>query len=393
MQSFEFYTPTKIFFGRGYHKKTGEIIKEYGFKKVLVHYGQGSVKKNGILDEIIASLEESDIEYVELPGAKPNPVLGKVKEGAKICRKENIDLVLAVGGGSVMDSSKAIGSASLHPDIDPWKFFAKEIVPKKALPVGTILTIASSGSEMSASSVITNEELNLKRGFNADVNRPLFSIMNPEITFTVSPYQTACGVVDILMHTIERYFQTGDNAKLTHEISEALMRNVIQAGIKVMDNLKDYDARATLMWAGSLSHNDLTGVGKTKGLSVHQLEHEISAQYPRVAHAAGLSVLFPAWAQYVYKSDVLKFCRFAVNVWGCEMDYEKPQDTALEGIMRCKDYFSSTLKMPVSLREMDIGEEYFEQMAIKCTNYGKRKISGIIELDKNEIMDIYKLSL
>jgi len=393
MQNFEFYSPTKVVFGKDTHEKTGEIVKAHGFKKVFLHYGQASIKKNGIYDAIIKSLTDFGIEYCELGGVKPNPELALVKIGIEICIREDVDFVLAVGGGSVIDSAKLIALGAKNENIDPWDFSTKKKIPKKGLTHGVVLTIASAGSETSSSCVITNEELKLKRGFNSEFNRPLFAIMNPKLTFSVSKYQTACGVTDILMHTFERYFQTGEEAELTHSIAEAIMRNVIDAGKKVMENPKDYSARSTLMWAGSLSHNDLTGVGKNTGLTVHQLEHEISGTYPEVAHAAGLSVLFPAWAEYVYKSDIMKFARFAVNVWGCDFNFENPEATAFEGIKKCRDYFKDILKIPVTLEELGIGDEKFEEMAVKCTNYGTRKIIGITELDKEDIIEIFKMSL
>ena len=393
MQNFEFHSPTRVIFGKETHKDVGRIINEYGYEKIFLHYGQGSIKENGIYDEIVKSLADSKIKFCELGGVKPNPELSLVKEGINICINEKVDFVLAIGGGSVIDSAKLIALGTLNPETDPWDFSTKVKIPVIGLPHGVILTIASAGSETSASCVITNEELKLKRGFNSELNRPLFAVMNPELTFTVSEFQTGCGVTDILMHTFERYFQTGEDAELTHSIAEAIMRNVIDAGRKVMENPKDYNARSTLMWAGSLSHNDLTGVGKNPGLTVHQLEHEISGEYPQVAHAAGLSVLFPAWGKYVYKTDVMKFARFAVNVWGCPLIYENPEQTAIEGIEKCREYFKNVLKMPVTLKELGIGSEKFEEMAVKCTNYGKRKIIGITELEREHIIEIFKISL
>ncbi len=393
MQNFEFYSPTKVIFGKETHKTAGEIINKYGFKKVFLHYGQGSIKENGIYNDIIQSLIDAGIEFCELGGVKPNPELGFVKKGIDICNDESVDFVLAVGGGSVIDSAKLIAIGALNSETDPWDFSTKKEIPQEGLPHGVVLTIASAGSETSSSCVITNENLKLKRGFNSELNRPLFAIMNPELTFSVSDFQTGCGVTDILMHTFERYFQTGKDAELTHDIAEAIMRNVIDAGKKVMKNPKDYSARSTLMWAGSLSHNDLTGVGKNPGLTVHQLEHEISGEYTKVAHAAGLSVLFPAWAKYVYKADIMKFARFAVNVWGCNFNFENPEQTALEGIEKCRDYLKNILEMPVTLRELGIGDEKFDEMAIKCTNFGARKIVGITELDKEDIIEIFRMSL
>lgn len=391
MKSFEFHTPTKIFFGRARHLEVGKIIKEYGFNKILIHYGTGSIKKNGIYDAITNSLRQEGIEFVELGGVEPNPKLGMVRRAVEICREEQVDMILAVGGGSVVDSAKltAIGAMA---ECDPWLFSIRERIPQAAIPLGVILTIASAGSEMSSSCVITNEEGLLKRGFGSNINRPLFAIMNPELTFTVSKFQTACGIVDTLMHTIERYFQPDPDAELTHAIGEALMRSVIQAGETVIAEQANYEARATLMWASSLSHNDLTGAGKTPGLPVHQLEHELSGMYDNVAHAAGLGVLFPAWAKYVYEMDIMKFCRFAVQVWGCPMNFADPSKTALEGIKKCEQYFGKVLGMPLTLKDLGIGDDKFEEMAIKCTYFGERKIPGIRTLDKQEIIDIFELA-
>ncbi len=262
MLNFEFYCPTRVFFGRDQHKRVGEIIKSYGFKKVLLHYGEGSIKKTGLYDEVVKALNDAGIDFVELGGARPNPVLGLVRKGIEICRKENVDLVLAVGGGSAIDSGKAIAVGAAN-DCDPWLFFMKKREPERALPVGTILTLAATGSETSASAVITNEELKLKRGYNSDFHRPLFSILNPELTYTVSPYQTACGIVDIIMHTAERYLTQKGEAEVTDRIAEAVLKSTINAGRKALKNPRDYKARATLMWAGSISHNGLTGLAGT----------------------------------------------------------------------------------------------------------------------------------
>jgi len=391
MKSFDFYTPTKIFFGKDRHHEIGEILKGYGFHKILIHYGTGSIKRNGIYDTIVRSIEAQGIAFVELGGVEPNPKLGKVLEAIDLCRREKVEMILAVGGGSVADSAKLTAIGAME-DGNPWAFSVKERIPQKAIPVGIVLTIAAAGSEMSSSCVITNEEIQSKRGFDNPLNRPLFAVMNPELTYTVSPYQTACGVVDILMHTLERYFQPDPDAELTHQIGEALMRSVIDAGKVVMEAPADYEARATLMWASSLSHNGLTGAGKSVGLPVHQLEHEVSGMFDRVAHAAGLSVLFPAWARYVYQMDVMKFCRFAVEVWRCTMNFADPARTALEGIERCEDYFAKILGMPLTLRDLGIEEDSFDSMAEKCTFYGKRTIPGICNLDKKEILDIFKLA-
>lgn len=392
MQNFDFYTPTRMIFGKDTQKQVGKIVKEYGFKKVLVHFGGASAKKSGLLDQVTDALEAEGIAYVTLGGVQANPTLAMAKEGIELCKKEGVDMILAVGGGSVIDSSKCIADGVGNPDTDVWNFFIGQGAPKKALPVGVILTLSASGSEMSASCVITNEEQGLKRGFNSVTHRPLFSICNPELTYTVSKFQTGCGTVDIMMHTLERYFSLGGDTPLTDRIAEGLLKTVIEAG-KVADQEPDnYEARASLMWAGSLSHNGLTGLGRDFFMQVHQLEHELSGMYPRIAHGAGLSALWPSWARDVCAGDVNRFARYAVNVWNIDMDFENPMNTALAGIQATEDFFKS-LGMPTSLKELDVEPEKIEEMAVKCTNYGKRTLPGIKVLGKEEMMEIYRMAM
>ena len=392
MQNFDFYTPTRMIFGKDTQKQVGKIVKEYGFKKVLVHFGGASAKKSGLLDQVTDALEAEGIAYVTLGGVQANPTLAMAKEGIELCKKEGVDMILAVGGGSVIDSSKCIADGVGNPDTDVWNFFIGQGAPKKALPVGVILTLSASGSEMSASCVITNEEQGLKRGFNSVTHRPLFSICNPELTYTVSKFQTGCGTVDIMMHTLERYFSLGGDTPLTDRIAEGLLKTVIEAG-KVADKEPDnYEARASLMWAGSLSHNGLTGLGRDFFMQVHQLEHELSGMYPRIAHGAGLSALWPSWARDVCAGDVNRFARYAVNVWNIDMDFENPMNTALAGIQATEDFFKS-LGMPTSLKELDVEPEKIEEMAVKCTNYGKRTLPGIKVLGKEEMMEIYWMAM
>lgn len=395
MNNFEYCVPTRVIFGRDTQKRAGELIKEYGFRKVMIHYGGGSVKRSGLLDQVTASLREAGIETVLFGGVQANPTLSKALEGMEICRREGVDFILAVGGGSVIDSAKCIADGAPNPEIDPWKFFMKEAVPPKALPHGNILTLSASGSETSQSCVITNEENGLKRGFNCPAHRPLFAVCNPELTFTVSRFQTGCGTVDILMHTLERYLGgTTKDTALTDRIAEGLMKAVIEAGTAADLNPEDYEARATLMWAGSLSHNDLTGLGREVMMTVHQLEHELSGKYPEVAHGAGLSALFCSWARYVCRDDPMRFAQLAVRVWDVEMNFENPLKTALDGIQRIEDYFKS-LNMPVRLSELAaaVKEADFDEMAEKCTNFGRRVLPGIRELGKREMMEIYRMAL
>ena len=392
MNNFEYCVPTRMIFGRDTHKQVGAILQEYGFRKVMIHYGGGSVRKSGLLDAVTASLKNHGVEYVLFGGVQPNPTLAFAKEGIELCKRENVDFILAVGGGSAIDSAKCIADGVLNPGIDPWKFFLKEVSPEKALPHGNILTLSASGSETSLSCVITNEDGGLKRGFNSPTHRPLFAICNPELTFTVNKFQTGCGTVDIMMHTLERYLGgTTRHTPLTDRIAEGLLVSVMEAGAVADRNPEDYEARATLMWAGSLSHNDLTGLGREYLMQVHQLEHELSGMYPSIAHGAGLSALFCSWARYVCEDDPMRFAQLSVRVLNEEMNFEEPLKTALKGIGRLEAFFQS-LGMPVSLRELNAGikEEDIEELAGKCSFQGTRTLSGIRVLGKKEMADIYR---
>ena len=391
MQNFRFHTPTEVIFGKGTHYQIGETVKKYGFSKIMLHYGGGSIKRNGIYDVVMQSLSDAGIEVVDFGGAEPNPKLSLVEKGANICREEGVELVLAVGGGSAIDSAKEIAVGAKY-DGSTWDFSSKTKEPTDALPVGVILTLSASGSEMSASAVITNEENGLKRGYNSAFHRPLFAICNPELTYTVDKFQTGCGIVDIMMHTLERYFSESPETPLTDAFAEALLRQVVAAGTKAILDPEDYEARADLMWASSLSHNDLTGCGRSVFLTCHQLEHELSGKYDFVAHGAGLSIIFPAWAEYVYKHNLERFTQFAVNVWDVPEDYDDPEETAIQGIVATKAFFAE-IGMPTKLSQLGIGEEAFEEMAEKCTNYGKRILPGYLPLGKKEIMDIFTLAL
>ena len=392
MRKFEYYAPTRVIFGKDTHHKVGEIIKEYGFKKIMLHYGQNSIKRTGLYDEITASLKNAGISYCELGGVEPNPKLSMVKKGTEMAKKEGAELILAVGGGSAIDSAKLI-AVSAVTDRDPWDFSSKKAVPDNALPIATVLTLSASGSEMSASCVITNEDGMLKRGFGSRYIRPLFSICNPCLTYTVGPYQTACGIVDIMMHTLERFFTTSEPFLVTDEMAEGVLRAVIKAGRDVMANPEDYEARANLMWAGSLSHNDLTHAGTEFVLVCHQLEHELSGMYDSVSHGAGLSVIYPAWAKYIYKYNPERFSRLAVNV--CKVNPEGKDDMTIakEGIDYIENYFRS-IGMPTRLSELgvDITDEAIDEMSEKCTFFGKREILDYRMLGKEEIKAIFNLA-
>ena len=392
MQNFEFYAPTRMIFGKDTHKQVGKLVKEYGFKKVFVHYGGASAQKSGLLDTVLDALKAENIDYVTLGGVQANPTLAMAREGIELGKKEGVDFILAVGGGSVIDSAKCIADGIANPDVDVWKFYMKEETPKAALPVGVILTLSATGSEMSASSVITNTELGLKRGFNSPGHRPLFSICNPELTYTVSPLQTGCGAVDIMMHTLDRYFTQTENNELTDEIAEGLLRTVIRNGAVAIKDSHDYNAMSEIMWAGSLSHNGITGLGAEKDFAVHQLGHELSAKFD-IAHGASLSAVWGAWATYVYDAKPARFAQYARRVW----NVEEADDVkaAQEGIRKTVTYFAS-LNMPTSFREAkEIGsktDEEVKQMAHGCSYEGTRTIGSFKVCDENDIYEIYKLA-
>ncbi len=392
MQDFKFYAPTEVIFGKDSEEHLVEMIKKYGGHKVLVHYGGHSAERSGLLGSVRQRLADGGIEFVELGGVKPNPRLTLVHEGIELCRKEGVDFILAVGGGSVIDSSKAIGYGMKY-DGDVWDIYARKYAPKETLPVGSILTIPAAGSEMSDSSVITNEELELKIGYSDNLCRPKFTIMNPVRTYTLPPYQTACGATDIMMHTMERYFGKVDDMTLIDNIAEALMRTVKESVFHVLRNPEDYRNRACIMWASSLGHNDLTGDRSYADFATHQLEHELSAIFD-VAHGAGLAALWPSWARYVYKENVSRFVRFAVNVMGVDNDFANPEATALAGIEAIERFYRA-IGMPTSIHELigrDITDEEIQLMARKCSHDDGRTIGGFKALDRHDMEEIYKMA-
>ena len=387
MKDFIYYAPTKVFFGKEKHKDIGKIINEFGYNNIMLQYGQASIKKSGVYDEVMASLAEYGINVVEMGGVEPNPKLSFVREAVKVAREKEVQMILAVGGGSVLDSSKYT-AAGACADCDPWDFPTGKTKVEKSLPVGCILTIAAAGSEMSSSAVITNMELNMKRGFNSEFNRCKFAIMNPELTYSVSKYQTACGVVDIMAHTMERYFIPCEPTDLTDRIAESVLKATIAAGTKLMENPKDYDARANMMWASSISHNDLTGCGRQNALPVHQLEHALSGEYDQIAHGAGLAVLFPAWAKYVYKHNIPRFAQFARRVWDCTE--KEDEAAALAGIEKMEEYFKS-IGMPSSLEDFGLEENCIERLSELCTFDRQRTIKSYIDMDFDVVKDIFRI--
>ncbi len=387
MLDFIYNTPTRVYFGKGKEKNVGEIISEFGYKKIMMQYGKNSIKKSGLYDVVMKSLAESKIEVVECGGVEPNPKLSFVYDAIKLAKAEKVEMILAVGGGSVIDSCKytALGAVT---DKDVWDFAMGREKPITALPVGCVLTHSAAGSEMSNSAVITNLELNMKKGVSTELNRCKFAIMNPELTCSLSDYQTACGVVDIMAHTMERYFTVCEPTLLTDSIAESILKAVILSAKVLLNNPKDYNARATVMWASSLSHNGLTSCGRENYLAVHQLEHALSGEYDSVAHGAGLAVLFPAWAKFIYKYNVQRFAQFARNVWGVVDDDDNA--AALKGIDAMSEFFAE-LKMPLKLSDFGIPKEKVERLSDLCT-YGKtRTVKNYIPLGYDEIKSIFEL--
>ena len=392
MFDFKYFTPTKVLFGKNTEDKVAELVQEFGGKKVLIHYGGGSVIRSGLMQRVTDKLDAAGIPYVKLGGAVPNPCLSLVYEGIELCKKESIDFILALGGGSAIDSAKAIGYGVMN-DGDVWELYDYKKQAKACLPLGVILTLAATGSEMSDSSVITKEEGLVKRGYSSDFCRPRFAILNPELTMTLPDYQTACGCTDIMMHTMERYFTNGGNMELTDSMAEALLRTVKENAKILVRDPDNYDARAEVMWAGSLSHNGLTGCGNDGGdWMTHKLEHELGGLYD-VAHGAGLAALWGSWARYVYKNCLPRFKRYAINVMGISASAGSDEEIALKGIEAMEDFYRE-IKMPTNLRELGVEatDDDLKLMAHKCAvgvNGGKGSARFLKEED---MLEIYKMS-
>ena len=391
MENFTFYAPTYFAFGKETEKETGKYVKRFGGSKVLIHYGGGSVIRSGLLDRVKKSLEEEQISYIELGGVKPNPRSGLVYEGIELCRKENIDFVLAVGGGSTIDSAKAIAAGAVY-DGDFWDYYEGKPV-EKALPIGTILTIAAAGSEGSPDSVITKEDGMIKRGASGEAYRPRFSILNPALTQTLPAYQTACGISDIIAHLYERYLTNTKEVEVTDRMIEALILTMIHEGPRVMEDPDNYEARANIMWAGMMAHNNSCGVGRTQDWTSHDVEHELSALYD-CAHGAGLAVVMPAVFTYNMNHDVMRFAKIAVRVWGCQMDFEHPEKTAKAGIEALRSFLIS-IGMPKNFAELGAKEEDIEKLAHTACygNGGDGTLGGFVKLEQKDVEAIYKLML
>lgn len=391
MNNFTFYSPTFFSFGKDSENETGTYVKRFGGHKVLIHYGGGSVVRSGLLDRVKASLDKEGIPYVLLGGVQPNPRSGLVYEGIELCKKENVDFVLAVGGGSSIDSAKAIAAGVVY-DGDFWDFYCGKAI-ENALPVGTILTISAAGSEGSPDSVITYEDGMFKRGASGDAIRPKFSILNPALTQTLPAYQTACGITDIMAHLYERYLTNTKDVEVTDRLLEALLLTMIHEGPRVIANPDNYEARANIMWAGMLGHNNACGVGRSQDWNSHNIEHELSALYD-CAHGAGLAVTMPAVFTYVMKHNVMRFAQVAVRVWGCQMDFEHPEVTAKAGIKALQDFLVS-IGMPKNFEELGAREEDIPKLVdVLCNGNGRTgTISGFVELNEEDCTNIYQLML
>ena len=392
MNDFTYFAPTKVVFGKGAEGQVGKLCKEQGATKVLVHFGGGSAKRSGLLDRVCAALEEEGLPYVTLGGVVPNPRLSLVYEGIELCRREGVDFLLAVGGGSVIDSCKAIGYG-LANDFDVWELFDKKRAAAGCAPVGAVLTIAAAGSEMSDSTVITKDEGELKRGYNSNYCRCKFAVLNPELTYTLPEYQTACGVTDIMMHIMERYFVNVETMTVTDTMAEAVIRDVLRYGKAALEDPRDYRARAEIMWAGSLAHNGLLCAGGPNGdWASHQIEMELSGMFG-VAHGAGLAAIWGSWARYVLDAKPQRFAQFAHRIFDLPQTGDPAAD-GLRGIEAMEDYYRS-IRMPVNLRELGVGElteEQIDELAEKCTYFGRRTIGQFKVLGKEDIKAIYRMA-
>ena len=392
MKDFSFYAPTEVVFGEKSEEQVARLVKKYGGKKVLVHYGGQSAIRSGLLVKIINQLQEAGIDFVKLGGVVPNPRLSLAQKGIELCRKKGIDFILAVGGGSVIDSAKCIAYGVPYKG-NVWDFYLGKEKATKMLPVAAVLTIPAAGSEMSESSVITNEEGDVKLGYSNNLSRPKFAIMNPRRTFTLPPYQTAAGVTDMMMHTMERYFTKDDDMDLTTDLAEAMLRSMKNAVFAVLKNPEDYRYRAQIMWGGSLMHNGLTGCGVDEDWATHQLEHELSGMFD-VTHGAGLAAIWPSWARYVMHENLRRFVRFAVNVMDVPNDFTDPEGTALKGI-EAMERFYHAIGMPINIKELigrDITDAEIKEMTRKCSRDGKSTCGGLKVLEAKDMQAIYQMA-
>ncbi|MFY9214576.1 MAG: iron-containing alcohol dehydrogenase [Tissierellaceae bacterium] len=387
MKDFYYYNPTKLSFGKDSVGFLGKLLsKEH--KRILLHYGGGSIKRTGLYDQVMDILKERNLEVYELPGVVPNPRLGLVREGIQICKEKDISFILAVGGGSVIDSAKAIAAGAKY-DGDVWDFFTKEAFVEEAIPLGVILTIPATGSETSNGSVVTNEDGMLKRSFNSDLVRPEFAILNPELSMTLPDNQTFAGITDIISHVLERYFTHTENVDLTDNLCEGTLRAVIKNSYRLKEDPQDYAARAEIMQSGTIAHSGLLGLGRADDWSSHKIGHEISALYG-TTHGVTLSIIFPAWMKYVYKENPARFARFAVEVFGIAPEGKSDEELALEAIEAFENFLRD-IGMPTRLKEIGVSSDRFEEMAKKCVLSGP--IGQFKVLNEEDIIKIYQLAL
>ena len=389
MDNFEFRNPTKIVFGRGTEAQVGVEAAVYS-TKILLHFGGGSIKSSGLYDRVTASLKAAGVKWVELGGVKPNPRLSLVHEGVKLCKEHKLGLILAVGGGSVIDSAKAIAMGAVI-DHDVWDFYMGKGAPVAALPVGTVLTLPAAGSEASTGTVITKEEGWLKRAVNSELIYPRFSILNPELAMTLPRFQVACGAMDISAHLMERYFTNVQNVAFTDRLIEATLKTIIRQAPLILKNPKDYDAWSEFMWAGTIAHNNLLNTGRVGDWASHDIEHEISGIYD-VAHGAGLAVVFPAWMKHVLHHDLNRFVQWAVRVWNVEMDVFNPEAVALEGIARMEAFFTA-LGVGTRMKDLGITDDRIDEMADKCTDGDTRTVGNFVKLDRAAVAKILRLAV
>ena len=393
MRDFNYYAPTEVVFGKESEEQVAQLVKKYGGTKVLVHYGGKSAQRSGLLDRICGLLKDGGVSYVTLGGVVPNPRLSLVHEGIRLCQQEGVDFILAIGGGSVIDSSKAIAMGVAVPDVEVWDYYIGKAQLTKALPVASVLTIPAAGSETSANTVITNEDGDIKLGFGGPALRPKFAIMNPERTFTLPPYQTAAGVTDMMMHIFERYFTKDDDMELTTALAEATLRTVKNAVFDVLKNPEDYRQRAQIMWSGSVAHWGLLGMGVQEDWATHQIEHELSAMFD-VTHGAGLAAVWPSWARYCMHENLSRFVRFAVNVMDVPNDFSNPEATALKGI-EAMERFYRAIGMPTNIHELigrEVTDDEIKEMARKCCQDDRRVIGGLKKLYRADIEAIYYMA-
>ena len=387
LENFRFHNTTEIIFGRETENTVGKEVKKYS-GKVLFHYGGGTIKNIGLYDRIIKSLRQEGVNFYELAGVQPNPVISMVRNGIKICRENNIGFILAVGGGSVIDSAKAICIGAPFSG-DVWDFFVGKAKPQSALDLGIILTVPAAGSESSVVTVVTNEETNMKKGFHSHMMLPKFAILNPEITYTINPFQTACGAADTIAHILERYFTPTENTDLTDRLCEAAVKSVIENVWTVLKNPEDYNSRAELMWASTIAHNGILGTGRLEDWASHKLAHELSALYC-VTHGAALSIIFPAWMKYVCRKNLKKFLQFAVRVWGVDPFFGSEEYIAFRGIEKFEEFLKE-LKLPTRISDAGIKDADFNQMAAKELQWGP--IGNYMKLNQEDIVNIYKIAL